>query len=416
MIKPRSTSKLYLFGILLFGITSGAALNVVIFTVPYQLIEAGYSLGAIGAIFLTGLPYCLKPIWAPFVDRYSIAFLCTTLGQRRGWALTTQTALSLSTSMLFVISPPEDLRITACLVCAIAFFASIQDIILDAYRIERPQSSEELSVATTFSAIGLRLGMLASSAGALFLSYTFGWNFAYIGAFIMTLIGPITILFMQEPEVKEKRHVSEQFMSLKQYFTTLSDSLSLLKSNQPRWLLLVLSILLYKVSDSVPMAMSSAFFIDLSFTSYEIAAISKSYGLVVMMIGCTLSGYLSSKIGIKRSFLICGIVQLLSPISLMLLAILGHNVPVFVTVVTIQNFASGLGGTALYIYFSSLCNSEFVATQFSILSSFNTLSRILLSALAGFMATSMNWLEFFLVVSVLGASFVIVLSRVNKES
>ncbi len=408
-------TKLYIIGIMLLGITSGTTLNLVIFTIPYHLSEAGYGVDYIGMIFLAATPYCLKPLYAPFIDRYSIPFLCKKFGQRRGWALGVQICLAGATSMLLLINPSDDLWITTYLISIIAFFASVQDIILDAYRIERPSNSEELSIATTFNVIGLRIGMLMSGAGALFLSYISGWEVVYIGAFAITLIGPVTILHLEEPSVAEKRHVSRSFISWRQYFRTLTESIFALKKSQPKWSLIMLMILLYKVSDSVPMAMSGAFFMDLSFTSYDIGTISKFYGLIIMIFGCTVGGYLSSKIGIKRSLLICGVIQLLSPIMFMILALVGHNMQMFITAVTIQNFASGLGGTALFIYLSSLCNSEFVATQFSMISSFNSLSRIGLSSVSGLIAGYVEWWEFFLYSGVLGSGFILVFWLVGNE-
>jgi len=407
-------TKLYLLGIMLLGVTSGAALNLVLFTIPYHLSEAGHGTGTIGAIFLTGLPYCLKPIWAPFIDRYSVPFLCKRFGQRRGWALLIQLCLSSSISLLLFISPSGDIRITAFIVIIISFFAAIQDIILDAYRIERPKTPKELSIATTFNAVGLRIGMLVSSAGALFISDILGWYFVYLGAFLISLAGPVIIYFLNEPIVKS-RHTTTHLISLRQYFATLRDSIRMLKASKPQWPLIMLMILLYKVSDSVPMSMSAPFFLNLSFTSYEIALISKGYGLLVMIFGCTIGGLLLSRIGIERGFLICGIIQLLSPLAFMFLSMAQHDLLVFLVTTTIQNFASGLAGTALYIYISSLCNSEFVATQFSMISSFNSLARIFLSSSAGLLATHIAWTEFFILTTILSSCFVLVYWLVNRD-
>lgn len=407
------SSKLYFIGIMFLAMTSGTALNLVIFTVPYQLSEAGFPTYAVGAMFLTGLPYCLKPIWAPFLDKYPIPFLCSRFGQRRGWALATQIGLSLSVSSLIFINPLGNLYVTALISFVISCFAAIMDIILDAYRIERSNTPALLSSATTFGVIGLRFGMLISSAGALFISYSFGWSFVYIAEFAVTLIGPVIILLVAEPSIGARR-LTYRMLSLKEYFTTLGDSLVLLKSRQPKLLLMMLLVLLYKVSDSVPMAMSSAFFLDLSFNSYEIASIFKGYGFFVMIFGCMIGGALSSKIGITRNLLVCGILQLLSPIMFIILSILGYNLTVFIVTITIQNLVSGLAVTALSIYLSDLCNSGLIATQFSMISAFNSLSRILLSSLAGVVAAYMEWTEFFVCVTLLGGMFIVVFCLLHR--
>lgn len=408
------SSRLYFIGIMFLGMASGTALNLVIFTIPYQLSEAGYPTYAVGAMFMTGLPYCLKPIWAPFIDRYSVPFLCKRFGQRRGWALAAQIGLALSVSSLLFIDPAANLYTTALVSFIITCFAAIMDIILDAYRIERSKTPELLSNATTFGVIGMRLGMLMSSAGALFLSYTLDWSFVYMAELAVTMIGPIVILCIAEPSVRA-RQVTGHMLSLKEYFKTLGDSLVILKSHQPKLFMVMLLILLYKVSDSVPMAMSSAFFMDLSFNSYEIASIFKGYGFFVMICGCMVGGILSSKIGINRSLLLCGVLQLLSPVMFMILSILGYNITMFIVTITIQNLVSGLAVTALSIYLSNICGSKLVATQFSMISAFNSLSRIVLSSCAGVAATYMEWTEFFGFVALLGSMFIIVFLVIYKR-
>jgi MFS family permease len=325
-------NRYYLIGILLLGLVSGLAFTLIFFTIPYQLSEAKYTTDIIGSIFLTAFPYCLKVIWAPFTDRYSVPLLCSKFGHRRGWALTAQIFLSLSLIGFLIIDPTRDLYITATITFIISFCAATQDIVLDAYRIERPENKEELSLAVTFSSMGFRLGILVGSVGALYISAIFNWNIVYQCAFVITLIGPIIILCVKEPKPKERRHTSYDLISLNQYFEVIYKSLKALITSEPRWMLIILFVFLYKAGDSIPMAMSAPLFLDLSFSAYEIASISKAYGLLVMIVGGFLGGVLTSKIGIFRSVLIGGIVQLLSPLMFMTLAIIGHDIPIFIIV------------------------------------------------------------------------------------
>lgn len=407
-------AKLYFLGIMFLAMTSGTALNLVVFTIPYQLSETGYATDVIGAMFLTGLPYCLKPVWAPFLDRYPVPYLCARFGQRRGWALATQIGLSFSVSILIFINPGDNLYVTAPVSFIISCFASMMDIILDAYRIERSKTPELLSGATAYGVIGMRFGMLISSAGALYISAKFGWTFVYTAELAITLIGPLVIFCVAEPIV-EARHLANHMLSLKEYFATLKDSLVVLKTHQPKLLLIMLLVLLYKVSDSVPMSMSSAFFLDLSFNSYHIASYFKGYGFFVMIFGCMIGGMLSTKMGITKSLLLCGALQLLSPIMFMLLSIAGYDFAMFIVTVTVQNLVSGMAVTALSIYLSDLCDGGLVATQFSIISSFNSLSRIILSSSAGIVATYMEWTEFFSGTALLGSMFVVVFYLIYKK-
>lgn len=406
--------RLYFIGIMFLAMTSGTALNLVIFTIPYQLSEAGYPTHAVGAMFLTGLPYCFKPVWGPFIDKYSIPFLCPYFGQRRGWAIAGQIGLILSVSSLLLIDPATNLFATAVTSFTITCFAAILDIILDAYRIERSSTPELLSNATAFGVMGMRFGMLISSAGALIISYGYGWDYVYMAELALTLIGPIVILCVAEPSVK-LRQVNSHMLSFKEYFRTIIEGLVILKAQQPKLLIVMVMVLLYKVSDSVPMSMSSALFMDLSYNSYEIASIYKGYGFFVMILGCVVGGILSSKIGIKKNLLLCGTLQLLAPIMFMILSIIGYNIIVFTITITIQNLVSGLAVTALSIYLSDICGSKLVATQFSIISAFNSLARIILSSFAGVVATYIDWTAFFGLTLLLGSIFIIIFRSIDTN-
>ncbi|WP_341787434.1 MFS transporter [Rickettsia endosymbiont of Cantharis rufa] len=451
--------KLYLIGILLLGLISGITFNLIFFTVPYQLSEAKYTTDIIGSISLAAFPYCLKVIWSPFIDKYSIPFLCSKFGHRRGWALVSQIFLILAMMGFLDISPCNNLYITAIILFIVSFCSATQDIVLDAYRIERPTSKEELSMAFTFSSIGFRLGMLLGSVGALYSSIVFGWNMVYKFALFITILGPIVILCIKEPKPKEKRHTANTLIGLQQYFEVIKKSIISLKNDaremkrytkinleksnlvvsrgaeriiniqNPRTykddsanfggsssiLLIMLFVFLYKAADSIPMAMSSPLFLDLSFTTHEIAVIYKAYGLLIMIVGGALGGVLAAKMGIFHSVLIGGVIQLLSPLMFMVLATIGHDIQIFIITVTMQNFCSGFAGTIIAIYFANLCNSEFVATQYSIIASFSSLSRILLASLGGICAKYLTWSVFFLGNTLLSMLFIPIFLKIYSK-
>lgn len=409
-------SHAYLIGILLLGLISGLTFNLIFFTVPYQLSEAKYTTDIIGLISLSAFPYCVKVIWSPFIDKYSIPFLCSKLGARRGWAIASQLCLILAMTGFLSFSPCHNIYTTAIILFIISFCAATQDIVLDAYRIERPTSKKELSLAFTFGSIGFRLGMLLGSVGALYISVSFGWNIVYRLAVFITFLAPVIILCIKEPKAKQKHPRTDDIITLKQYFEVIKGSIISLKNDQPYLLLIMLFVFLYKAADSIPMAMSSPLLLDLSFSTHEIAFIYKAYGLLIMIVGGALGGILAAKIGILRSVLIGGIIQLLSPLMFMILAITGYDVEIFMITITTQNFCIGFAGTIISIYFASLCNSEFVATQYSIIASFSSVSRIILAALGGICAKYLTWSLFFFGNTLFSMLFVLVFFKIYGKN
>ncbi|AGJ02966.1 transporter AmpG 3 [Rickettsia prowazekii str. Breinl] len=313
-------------------------------------------------------------------------------------------------------SPCNNLCITAIILFIIAFFSSTQDIVLDAYRIERTTSKEELSIVFTFSSIGFRLGMLLGSVGSLYSSIIFGWNTVYKFALFITMVGPIVILCIKEPKLKTKRHTTNTLIDLQQYFEVIKKCIISFKNEQQYLLLIILFVFLYKAADSIPMAMSIPLFLDLSFTTHEIAVIYKAYGLLIMIVGGTLGGILAAKIGIFHSVLIGGVIQLLSPLMFMILATIGYDIKTFIITITIQNFCSGFAGTIISIYFASLCNSEFVATQYAISASFSSLSRIILASLGGICAKHLTWSVFFLCNTLFSMLFIPIFYTIYRKN
>ncbi|XVN40352.1 MAG: MFS transporter [Rickettsia endosymbiont of Argas persicus] len=457
LIKQISTDKTYLLGILLLSMISGFTFNLIFFTVPYQLSEAKYTTDIVGSISLAAFPYCFKIIWSPFIDKYSIPFLCSKFGARRGWAIASQISLILAMTIFLVFNPCHNIFITAITLFIISFCAATQDIVLDAYRIERPNSKQELSLAFTLGSMGFRLGMLLSSVGALYVSVILGWHIVYKLAILITFLAPIIILCIKEPKPRQPHHRTNELITLKQYFEVIKTSIISLKNDadkvrsyytkistekskktiklleghiltpkSPRTyknivtnfsssssiLLIMLFVFLFKAADSIPMAMSSPLLLELGFTTNEIAFIYKAYGLFIMMVGGVLGGILSAKIGILRSVLTGGIIQLLSPLMFMILAIIGYDIKTFIITITMQNFCSGFAGTIISIYFASLCNSEFVATQYSIIASFSSVSRIILAALGGICAKYLTWSLFFFINTLFSMLFILTFLKV----
>ena len=75
---------------LLLGFSSGLPLLLTGSTLQAWLKDSRVDLGQIGLFALVGIPYTVKFLWSPAVDRFVPPFL----GRRRGWAIITQTLLA----------------------------------------------------------------------------------------------------------------------------------------------------------------------------------------------------------------------------------------------------------------------------------------------------------------------------------
>ena len=135
--------------------------------------------------------------------------------------------------------------------------------------------------------------------------------------------------------------------------------------------------------------------LEIGFSKSEIAAISKVYGLGATLIGLFIGGYFISKYGIILALWITAFLQLFSNLVFILLALKGYDLYILMLTISIENLSGGMGTAAFIAYLSSLCNVQFSAFQYALLSSFMSFSRTWLASPAGWIIDNLNWNEYF---------------------
>ena len=370
------------------GLSSGLPLALTGSTLQAWMASAKVDLRIIGIFSLVGLPYTLKILWAPLMDRYSIPFL----GRRRGWIISTQLLLAGSIMLLGFSSPASMPWVTACLALAIAFFSASQDIVFDAYRAD-VLAEKELGAGAATSVIGYRLAMLISGAVALILSDHMAWYMVY-GLMGLLMIGNTAFTFWApeptETVIPPKTLREAVLEPLASYFRR-SGAVEML-----------LFIMVFKLADAIAGAMTTPFLLDLGFTRTDVGTVNKAFGLLSTIFGTLAGGGIIAKIGINRSLWIFAFVQALSNLSFTALAMLGKNYPAMVAAIGMENICGGMGTAAFIAFLMSLCDKRFTATQYALLSSLMAVTRVLAGVPTGFMVTSMGWAMFY-AVSTLGA-------------
>jgi len=365
----------------LMGFSCGLPLLLTISLLQAWMQEEGIDLTLIGLMALVGLPYSLKFVWAPLLDRYTPPFL----GRRRGWLLVAQTALLLSIVGLGQTSPARTPWLLAFVALLVTFFSASQDIVVDAYRRE-DLPDRELGLGSSLYVNGYRLGMLLASGGGLILADHMPFSMVYLVLALCLIPGMATTLATPEPAVAAgspkslKEAVVEPFI---EYFSR----------NGAIWILAF--VLLYKIGDTMASTMTLPFYLDLGFTKTEIGAVVKIFGFWATIGGGLLGGVLMLRLGIVRSLWFFGILQGVSTAGFALLALIGRSLPGLAGVVAFENVTGGMGTAAFVGYMASLTNKKFTATQYALLSSLMGVPRVLASAPTGFLAKHLGWFVFF---------------------
>jgi len=404
--------------VLALGFSSGLPLMLTYLTLSAWLATAGIKRGAIGAFALVSTFYALKFLWSPLIDRLPPPL---PLGRRRGWGLSIQIALVAAILALGLSDPKRSLGTMAVLAGVVAFLSASQDIVIDAWRIEiLPVDLQGPGAAMIQT--GYYMGMLASSAGALVIAARFGWFAAYVIMAALLAISMLTFLLGPEPNVaaavSDRRHHNQtnRRKAVEEWFSTavigpFSDFM-----RRPYWLLILLVILDYKLGEGMAAVMSTPLYIAVGFTLNEIAVISKLFGPFTVILGALLGGVVTVRFGLVRSLIFCGIIQALGNLTYVLQAVGGHKIGYLAFCVTAQNVTTGMAGTALVSYISSLCSPEFTATQYALLASCALLGRTVVGSTGGALSEAIGWVPFFVLTTVASLPALLLLVWIDRSA
>jgi len=386
------SSPLQIFGqpkmaiLVLLGFSSGLPFYLTSKTLQAWMTTSKVSLATIGFFSLVTLPYSLKFVWAPVMDRYIPPFL----GRRRGWVLITQLALLIAIGAMSLHDPRRGLEMLAINAIAIAFFSASQDISLDAYRTDVLQDREMGAGAAVF-VLGYRIAMITTGALAFYLADRMPWQTVYLILASLILIGIATTFFAPEPVLNDappKSLAEAVVLPFADFFQ---------RAGVLRALLVLLFIVLYKYSDSLAGSMTTPFLLQAGFSQSEVGAVFLGAGVIATILGVLAGGAVIGKAGINRSLWIFVVVQGLSNLTYYVLSLAEKSHALMVTAVVIENFGLGLVTAAMTAFLMAMCNKRFTATQFALLSSLMAASRDILVAPAGKIAEGLGWPSFFLI-------------------
>ena len=373
------------------GFSSGLPRLLVYSTLSFWLSKEGLSIKTVGLFASTALPYNVKFLWAPLVDRFRLPFLADWLGLRRAWMVLSQVGLVGAIVALSKVDVGAEPLLTAQLAILVAVFSATQDIVIDAFRIEILKD-EEQGAGAAMAVFGYRISMLVASAGALYLVAAFGsWSTAYLIMALFMSVGLVTTLLLKEPEIEREqvRAQSSALGTLKEHFKlgVFNPFADFLKRDGA--FLVILFVVFFKFGEAMLGTMVNPFLYKsgLNFSETEIANISKTFGTVATILGIFAGGAAVRRLGLLRSLWITGILQMVSNLVYTGQALLGANVSMLAVTVGVDNFAGGLGTAAFVAYLSSLCSKRYTATQYALLTALSGTLHTLVAASAGFIVT-----------------------------
>jgi PAT family beta-lactamase induction signal transducer AmpG len=195
----------------------------------------------------------------------------------------------------------------------------------------------------------------------------------------------------------------------------------------------LLLVVLYKLGDAFAASLMTPFLLkSMAFSPAEVGVVNKVIGLWLTIGGALLGGALMFKLGLWRSLMIFGVLQMFSNLGFWWLAVGGKGMlpgitlPAFdwgfvkltspapvdgglLVVVALENISGGMGNAAFVAFMMSLCNQRFTATHYALISAFASVGRVWVGPLAGVLAETIGWPTFFIISTVLALPALVML-------
>ena len=416
-LKPRVLVVLFL------GFSSGLPLALSGGTLLVWMRESGVDLGTIGLFALVGTPYTLKFLWAPLTDALDVPLLSRWLGRRRAWLVFTQMLLITAIIFLGACDPATAPGLVAFGALMVAATSATQDIVIDAFRVESLPENEQAAGMAGYVA-AYRIGMLVSTAGALFLVSGFqgwglareaAWHWGYWAMAALVLIGTVTALVATEPErsaLAEAAHAHQ-----KRFARVAEAAVGAFKDfmTYDFALVMIAFVVLFKFTDALSGTMTAPFVIDLGFTRNEYATIVKGLGLGATLLGGFAGGFVARAYPLATSLWIGGLLQSAANLGFCWQATRGHDLTALSMAISLENFTSAIGTVIFVAYLSALCrNPLHTATQYALLTALAAVGRTYLSSGAGFVAESTGWVWFFALCATAGIPSLMLLTFLQR--
>jgi PAT family beta-lactamase induction signal transducer AmpG len=425
---PRVLAMLFL------GFSAGLPFMLVFSTLSAWLREVGVERATIGMLSWVGIIYSIKFFWAPVVDRLPLPVLGRLLGRRRSWMLLAQVGIAVGLFNMAHLNPVGHLGAMAALALLVAFSSATQDVAIDAWRIEAVPQSMQGVMAAAYQ-LGYRIAIMVASAGALWIAADFGWTAAYTAMAVMVGVGIVTTLVIAEPQprvaqqilaqeqrvidwLERKAHWPATMQQAGSWFVgaVVCPFVDFFTRYGKRLAVLMLAFIAsYRLTDFTMGVMANPFYLDVGYTLKEIAAVAKGYGVIMSILGTILGGVAVARLGTVRSLVVGSLLVIGSNLLFMTLAFQDDpNLVGLAVVISADNLAMGVAGTALIAYLSSLTSASYTATQYALFSSMYALPGKLLMGTSGFVVDAVGYPWFFVYTSSLGIPALVMLYFLSR--
>lgn len=345
---------------------------------PLYMRTQNVSLAQIGLVSAVSSAWTWKFLWSPLVDRF---------GTYRRWmagSLLVLTAMIAS----FAFVPPQQTGVFFTIVAILAFASATQDIAIDAMAV-RITPKHQLGYVNSVRVTAYRGAMIIAGGALAALTSLVGWRGAFLIAAAITAV-MFVVTFFLPAETGERGKKENPFRGMVEWL------------RRPYAYIFLALALIYRLGDAALVPMVKPFWVDKGFSTAEIGTVTTVIGLSFLIAGAFVGGAVISRFGIWQALLWLAVLQVVSNVGYAIAASSAASHPMFYSVVIIENFCGGLGTAAFLAFLMSVCDREYAATQYAMLSAAFALTRFVIGSFSGILAEDLGYAKYFWLTMILG--------------
>ena len=378
------------FNFIFFGIS--AAMPSFALGIPFGLwlLSAGVTKQTLGLVTVSSIIVALNFLWSPFVNKIKLPILYQLFGLRRSWIFISQILLGFLLLILSILDPQSDLIYVVLVACLIYFFSSVQDIALDAYRVEYDKFFQAENLATVYQ-IGYKVGAFLIGAQVYGIIGADNWQAVYVYlAILMFCLPLVTVLSLRVDEVDLKESTSKHFLSAFR---------DLLQKNDIYILLLLVG--LYKISDIVLGPMAAALYNDVGLNDPAYLEQKSYYNFLATFIGSGIALWSIKSLKIHVT-MFAGALLVVTTNMLFSYLFIFPTFFNFIFINFLDTIAQAFTAVCFITFLVDQVNRRYTAIQYAFLASLVIIPGTILKGTSGFITESVGFYNFFLVMGLMG--------------
>lgn len=398
-MKRKTAGKLGVLGALYFS--QGLPFGFFTQALPVFLRKQGLSLTSLSLVSLLTLPWALKFLWAPLVDRWGR----TSRSHYKRWIIPLQVSAAGLMFAMSALDPKVHVGWLFAGVLMANMLAATQDIATDGLAVNTLDDSER-GLGNGLQVAGYRVGMIVGGGALLVVYERLQWSgtFALLG--VMLLLATLPLL-------RHTSHIEPQAPTHPQEGTLKALAQAFAQPKMGAWIVVLVA---FKIGDAMGAGMLRPMLVDKGLELEQIGWLLGGAGFSAGLLGALVGGALVNTLGRARALLGFGVLQVIGG-ALYILPTLdaAAHMPLLYAVCLVEHFTGGMATAALFTMMMDRCRPEQASTDYTLQASVVVMVAGLGVGISGPIAEAVGYTAHFSVSALLGGFGILLVALMFKR-